>query len=119
MEIKKFEAYNYRGIPLMSIDRKKFIEEFIDTFMDQKMFGYKVVGMTNDTENEIIYIDIESNADSKTIKLDFSDLGIEIGSREWNEDEEDMDEFVPEINLDTEITKQMKNYKKTINKYNL
>ena len=116
MEIQKFEAYSYKGKPLMSIDRKSFISELIDSFMDQKLFGYEVNGMSNDTENEIIYIDMDnySTGDYKTIKLDFSDLGIEIGTRDWNED--DVADFVPQINLDTPYAKKVKDFSTPLRK---
>jgi hypothetical protein len=55
----------------------------------------------------------------KTIQLDFSDLGIEIGEMPWNDITEDYDDFIPEVSLDTDQTKQMKKYKKDIKNYNL
>lgn len=58
-------------------------------------------------------------SDSKIIKLDLSDLGIEIGNAEWNEDEEEFGDFIPEINLDSEMTKHVKLYKKDLGKYNV
>lgn len=122
MEIQKFEAYKYKGKPLMSIDRKSFISELIDSFMDQKLFGYEVTGMSNDIEDEIIYIDIEngSTGDYKTIKLDFSDLGIEIGTRDFDEEKEDMGDFVPQINLDTPYAKKVKDFSNPLRKeYNI
>jgi len=120
MEIKKFEAYVYKGKPLLSINRKEFIEELVDMLTDQKICGYEVVGASiNDDDNIYLEVTNENLKDNKVIKLDLSDIGIEIGTRGWNEDEEDFEEFVPEVNLDTDSIKKMKSYKSTINKFNV
>ena len=73
-------------------------------------------------KDEILWLHIEKregNNDYKIIKLDLSDLGIEIGNAEWNEDSDDFDEFQPELNLDTDITKRIKAYKNTLGKFNI
>ena len=124
MEIKKFEAYNYRGPALNKLDRDTFIEEFIDTFTDQKLFGYEINGTTYFPKEEILWLHIDKKvgdkfSGAKIIKLDLSDLGIEIGNAEWNDDDEDFDDFQPEFNLDTDSIKHMKSYKNTLNKFNV
>jgi len=127
MEIKKFEAYNYRGKDLDNIDRAHLIEEIRGQFEDGKFCGYDINGSMYEPDKEQFYIyltkepNVGRTIDSinKVLKLDFSDLGIEIGTQGWNDELEEMDEFVPERNLDTEQTKQIKNYKKDINKYNI
>lgn len=117
MEVKKFEAYQYgyRGKGIKS-NRKEFIEEFIDMLMDQNILGTQVSGSEYRINDEILYLECENGY---TIKLDLSDMGIEIGTREWNGDKEEFDEFIPEVNLDTDTTKQMKHYKKSIKNYNI
>ena len=122
MEIKKFEAYNYRGPAIGKLDRKIFIDNLIDIFTDQKIFGYEIDSTTYFPKDEILWLHIEKregNNDYKIIKLDLSDLGIEIGNAEWNEDSDDFDEFQPELNLDTDITKRIKAYKNTLGKFNI
>lgn len=121
MEIKKFEAYNYRGPELTKVSREQFIHEFVDLFMEQKICGYEINGTTyNSNFGELwLHCDKQNSDEYKIIKLDLSDMGIEIGSAEWNDDTEEFDEFIPEVNLDTNITKQIKSYKKNIGKYNL
>jgi hypothetical protein len=125
MNIKTFEAYKYRGPELNKLHREKFIEELNDAFTDSKLFGYTVNGSTYFNRDEILWLHIDkdeddgSYSDSKIIKLDLSDLGIEIGNAEWNDDTEEYDEFIPELNLDTDITKQIKKYKQDIHKFNV
>jgi hypothetical protein len=111
MNIKTFEAY--KGPSLDKIDRRNFLNELIDIFTDQQICGSDVNGTTYQPNDEILYL--ETN--TKTIKLDLSDLGIEIGTTEWTEDDDFI--FTPEINLDSDITKQVKNYKQNIHKYNV
>ena len=118
MEVKKFEAYVYRGPKLENLNRKQFLDGLIDIFTDSNFFGYTSNGTSFDTINEILYIYIDKDtADSKVIKLDLSDLGIEIGTQDWINDEPG--EFHPEVNLDTETTKQMKTYRNDIKKFNI
>ena len=124
MEIKKFEAYNYRGPAIGKLNRNTFIEEFTDIFTDQKLFDYEVTSTTYFPKEEILWLHLDKQiggkySDSKIIKLDLSDLGIEIGTAEWNDDEDDYDEFQPELNLDTDITKRIKAYKNTLGKFNI
>lgn len=124
MEIKKFEAYIGIEPELMKVTRKEFIEGMIDIFIDAKICGYEVNGTSyyRDKEEVWLFCDKkEGNAyvDDKVIKLDISDLGIEIGSSEWNDEKEEFGEFIPEVNLDTDVTKQVKNFRKNIGKYNV
>jgi hypothetical protein len=124
MNIKKFEAYNYKGPELKNINRSKFIEELIDALTDQNIAGYTVGGSTYFPNDEVIWLHVDKEnggkfSDDKIIKLDLSDLGIEIGNAEWNDDKEEFDDFVPELNLDTDIIKQVKDYKQSIKKYNV
>jgi hypothetical protein len=119
MEIKKFEAYRYRGKGLNS-NRIEFIQEFIDIFTDEQILGLDVTGSEFHINDEILYLECsDKNSESYTIKLDLSDMGIEIGTREWNDDKEEFDEFILEVNLDTDTTKQIKSYKKSIKNYNI
>jgi len=54
MEIKKFEAYKYRGPSLDKMTRSKFIEELSDVFMDQYIVGYKIGGCTYFSNDEVL-----------------------------------------------------------------
>lgn len=124
MEIKKFEAYTYRGPEIGKLNRKNFIDEFIDTFTGQKLFGYEVGGTSYYPNKEILWLHIDKQvggkvSDDKIIKLDLSDLGIEIGTAKWNDDKDEFYEFQPELNLDTDITKRIKAYKNTLGKFNI
>jgi len=124
MEIKKFEALKYRGKDFDTITRNEFIEEFVDAFTDSKICGYECVGSSYSPNDEILYLHMNKfhdskNPDFKVIKLDLSDMGIEFGTQEFDDEIEEMGEFVSEVNLDGEITKQVKNYKNDIRKYNI
>ena len=121
IDVKKFEAYRYRGPELTKVTREQFIEEFIDMLIDQKICGYEINGTIyyHNTGELLLICQNQDSKDDKMIKLDLSDMGIEIGMAEWNEDEEDFDDFVTEVNLDTDITKHVKDYKKNIKKYNI
>jgi len=124
MEIKKFEAYNYSGLSLRKASRKIIIDELIDILTDAKIYGYESNGITYNSKDEILWLHVDKKENGKyiddlIIKLDLSDMGIEIGTAEWGDDKEEFGEFVPEVNLDTDITKQLKNYKKNIKNYNL
>lgn len=125
MEIKKFEAYNYTGPDLMKVDRDKFIEEFIDEITDIKLCGYECNGTTYYPKTGELWLHMDkiskenNDNDYKIVKLDLSDMGIEIGNADWNDDKEQFEDFIPEINLDTNITKEVKNFKKSLGKYNL
>jgi len=122
MNIKRFEAYSYRGPAIDKIDRKGFLEEIFGQFESGKFIGYDVNGTMYSTIDETLYIFLakengKGGWDDKVVKLDFSDVGIEIGNIDSEEPEPE--DFVPEINLDTEQTKQMKNYKKDLKNYNV
>ena len=125
MEIKKFEAYAYRGPALLKLTRKNAIEGIIDNLADGQIYGYNINGSTYFNNDEILWIHLDKSdekgkwIDDKIIKIDFSDVGIEIGNAKWNDDKEEFDEFIPELNLDTDITKQIKTLKKDMNKYNI
>lgn len=125
MEIKRFEAYNYRGPEIDKIDRKKFLEELHGQFTAGNFIGYEISGTMYHENEEVLYIYLSEKRskgiiyENKVIKLDFSDLGIEIGTQEWNEEKEEYEEFIPEISLNTDEIKQMKNFKSDTKKYNL
>jgi len=125
MEIQKFEAYQYRGKKLDVINRKEFINELNDVFTSE-MFGYNNNGTTYhpNTETLDIYLHDDKTGEDKTIRLDLSDMGIEIGHTDWydedeQEDDGDLGVFVPERNLDLSITKAYKSQKKDMNKFNI
>lgn len=122
MEIKKFEAYQYgyRGSGIKS-DRKEFIREMIDCFVDSNLLGFSVTGTEYHPNDEILYLDLfnENTKEESCIKLDLSDLGIEIGKRKFDENTEEMGDFQVISNLDTDSIKHIKDYKKTKNKYNV
>lgn len=119
MEIKKFEAIKYRGPELKNLKRKDFIEQLSETLIDGNFFGYVVNGTTYFSDDEILWLHADKeNSDGKIIKLDLSNLGIEIGTAEWNESEEEFGEFIPEVNLGI-VTKDIKDFKKDIKKYNV
>jgi len=128
MEIQKFEAYvyKYKGPGLDKITRKEFIEEiWADAFQNLKICGYEVSSVSYDSRSEEIFLLVDNidnpitTGPQKVIKLDVSDMGIEIGTQEWDEDEEDYKSFIPEISLDSNTTKQIKSYKKDINNFNV
>ena len=122
MEIKKFEAYTYRGPALMSVKKRDVIDAISDIITGEKMFGYDIDGTSTFDQKEelLLHLNKEVNGKyfNKTIKLDVSDMGIEIGDAIYDEDGEFI-EFIPELNLDTDVTKQIKNLKKDMNKYNI
>lgn len=126
MEIKKFEAYKYgyKGKGLQS-NRKQFLEEFVDMFTDRDILGWEITGTSYNLEEEKFWLTLSKKdkkgeyTDGKSIQLDLSDMGIEIGEMPWNDETEDYDDFIPEISLDTDQTKQMKNFKKDTKNYNL
>jgi len=125
MEIKKFETYTYRGPELLKLTRKNVIEEIVDFLADGKIFGYNINGPTYFNVDEVLWIHIDKEdengkwIDNKILKLDLSDVGIEIGTAKWNDDTEDFEEFIPELNLDTDITKKVKKFKKNIKNFNV
>ena len=126
MEIKKFEAYKYgyRGKGIQS-NRRQFLEEFVEMFTDQDFLGFEIAGVSYNLDDEKIWLEL-SFKDSKgeyvvgkTIQLDLSDMGIEIGKLPFNEKTEDFEDFIPEISLDTDEIKTMKTFKKDTKKYNV
>lgn len=124
MEIKKFEAYTYRGPGLMNMNREQIIEQIIDNLTDAKIGDYECNGTSYYSATGELWLHCDKKVgdkyvDFKIIKLDMSDMGIEIGTAEWNDDEEEYEDFIPEVNLDTDMTKQIKSYKKDIKGYNL
>jgi hypothetical protein len=124
MEVKKFEAYIYKGPTLKSINRKDFLREIMDIFTDVKICDYESSGTMYDLDKEELYIFADKKVGDKyvdytTIKLDFSDMGIEFGSMEWDDEKEEHKEFVSEVNLDTDVTKQVKDFRKNLGKYNV
>jgi len=120
MDIKKFEAYTYKGKGLDTINRKEFLDTLRDIFTES-MFGYNNNGTYYDPELEElrIYLFNDETKEEKTIKLDFSDMGIEIGHPIWSEDDEEEEQFIPERNLDDDITQEYKKQKKDTNKFNV
>lgn len=119
MEIKKFEAY--RGKGLVS-NRKQVIEEMIDIFQDNNFLGYEIVMTEYHPNDESLYLLIDKKNNNgkyenrgNCVKLDLSGMGIEIGKKLWNPEKEEMEEFIPEINLDSVNVKTIKDIKK----YNL
>jgi hypothetical protein len=124
MEIQKFEAYKYKGPTLKTVNRKQFIEQITDIFTDIKICDYDVCIMSYSLVDETMFLSADKKngdkyVDNFIIKLDLSDMGIEFGSMKWNDDEEDFEDFIPEVNLDTDTTKQMKSYRQTLGKYNV
>jgi hypothetical protein len=127
MEIKKFEAYNYTGKDLNSINRSGVLRGIVNLLSEsEKIFDYEILGTMYEPEKEILYINLIketrpfSNVENdKVLKIDFSDLGIEIGQMPYDVEKDSEGEFIPERNLDTEQIKQMKTYKKDLKNYNL
>jgi len=125
MEIKKFEAYTYKGPTLKNAGRKKVLEHIIDIIGDENQIcEYETNSIMYSLVDETLFLMADKKegdkyVDSTVIKLDFSDMGIEIGNMEWNDDKEEFEDFIPEVNLDTDITKQLKDYKKNIKNYNV
>lgn len=124
MKIVKFnEARNMPNIK--SLSRKNVIDGLIDMLSDQEFFGYECVGTTFETRNEILYLHLskkvgdEYTDNDKVLKLDLSDIGIEIGIMPFNDETEEFDEFIPELNLDTKLTKPIRDYKGNIKKFNI
>lgn len=136
MEIRKFEAYKYKGPDLDDLTREIFLNEIKDAIVDTKtLFGYNNNGSMYDIENEILYIYIDKKVNNKYInpcvlKIDLSDVSLEIGQIPFDEETEEEGEFIPELNFDTEVTKktrefsaplkqEFRKFNKTINKYNV
>ena len=118
-EIKKFEAYSYRGKGLKS-NRKEILDEIIDVFADSKILDYEISGTMFEIKNEILYLFLwNENNEEIILKLDLSDMGIEIGTMKYNEDKDEYEDFIPQIDLNSNITKQIKNYKSDIKKFNV
>ena len=130
MEIQKFEAYTYKGPDLDKISRQEFIDEiWSDVFQDQKICGYEVSSVSYDPRSEEIFLLVDkinnpiTTGLQKVIKLDVSDMGIEIGTIEWDDKKEEYKDFIPEISLDDDIHKDLSKNAKTlrrdIKKYNI
>jgi len=120
MEIKRFEAYKYGyGGKGLKSNRNQVIEEMFDIFQDADFLGYEIVMTEYHPKDEFLYLIVDKNGkyenSGNCIKLDLSGLGIEIGKKHWNQEKEEMDEFIPEVNLDSDNVKTIKNIKK----YNL
>jgi len=119
MEIKKFEAY--RGPDLMNLNRDKFINELIDLFTDCEIFGYTSNGTSYTTDEEILIVYLTKEVKpgkfvNKAVKLDLSNLGIEIGTQEFDDEKEDFNDFIPEINLDTPYAHKVKEFSEPLRK---
>jgi hypothetical protein len=119
MEIKKFEAY--RGPDLINLNRDKFIKELIDLFTDCEIFGYTSNGTSYTPEEEILIVYLNKEVSpgkyvSKALKLDLSNLGIEIGTQEFDDEKEDFNDFIPEINLDTPYAHKVKDFSEPLRK---
>ena len=132
MKIKKFEANNYKTKTLLSVNRKDFIGVMIDAFIDHNFFGYECGGTSYEDEILLLYVDKIDRThipnkviDSKVIKFDFSEMGIEIGDMDMGEDpEEDYDgKFVPQVSLDDQVNVELRNnakiFRKNIKNYNI
>jgi len=119
MKIKKFNEN------IENMRRKDIIDEILSKFEEGTFLNHDINGISFDRNNEILYIHIDKKdkngnySNFKVVKLDLSDIGIEIGKQEWNDDKEDFEEFIPLINLDTNYTKQAKEFKKEIKNYNI
>ena len=125
MKIQKFEAYKYRCKKLDVINRKDFLNEISSVFSSE-MFGFQNTGTSYDPNEEIIkiYLHDYETGEELTIKMDLSDIGIEIGKMEWyNEeqmnDDDELGVFIPKRNLDNPITIAYKNQKKDVKKFNV
>lgn len=120
MEVKKFEALGSEN-NLLNITKIEFLKEIFELLSNSpKIFGYEIVSTYFNPKDETILINIDNKIeDSSVIKLDVSDLGIEIGNVECDEETGDIIEFIPKSNLNTEITKNLKDQRKNIDKYNL
>ena len=119
MEIKKFEAFKYRGPALMNANRQDVIKQIADSFLDNDLFGYTCNGTRYDSTDEVLYLYLDDENENKVLRLDLSDMGIEIGILPYDKKLDTELDFVSEINLDTTQTKFFKNYKKDMNKFNL
>ncbi len=78
---------------LSNVDRKAFLNELIDVFIDSNFFGYKCNGGSHYPQKNVLILDLskEVNGEFKdiAIKLDLSKIGIEFGTHEYPEDESD------------------------------
>jgi hypothetical protein len=121
MKIVKFNEtykYGYRGKGLIS-NRNEVISEIIDIFQDSNFLGYEIIMTEYHGNDESLYLIIDKKDNygkyensGNCIKLDLSGMGIEIGKKYWNEEKEEMDEFIPEINIDSSTATTAKNIKK-------
>jgi hypothetical protein len=119
MEIKRFESY--RGPDIMKLNREQFLEGIYDLFTECDLFGYTSNGTSYSVDNEILIVYLNKEVRpgkyiDKALKLDLSNLGIEIGTQEFDEEEEDMKDFIPEINLDTPYAHKVRNFSEPLRK---
>lgn len=88
---------------LKTVDKKTFIKELMDVFIDAKLFGYECVGGSHDTHNNVLILDMSKEVDgdfeSLAIKLDLSKVGIEFGTHEFPEEDKD-GIFTPVIKIE-------------------
>ena len=118
MKIERFNEaykYGYRGKGLKS-NRKQVLEEIIDVFSEGDLLGFEISGTEYHPNEETLYITmskmINDEYEECCLKLDLSGMGIEIGKKPWNEETEEPEDFIPEINLDSENVRTALNIKK-------
>jgi hypothetical protein len=76
---------------LKKIDKQKFLSELNDVFIDCNLFGFICVGVSNYINDNILILDMihDNSFDEVSIKLDLSNIGIEFGTHEFTEENED------------------------------
>ena len=121
MKIERFNEaykYGYRGKGLKS-NRKEVIQELIDIFQDADFLGYEIIMTEYHRNDESLYLIMDKKDkndkyenNGTCVKLDLSGIGIQIGKKYWNQEKEELDDFISEVDLDSENAKTVRNIKK-------
>jgi len=72
-----------------TVDKKTFISELADVFIDSKLFGFDCIGVSHDIHNDTLILDMTYNFEDVSIKLDLSKIGIEFGTHEFPDEDSD------------------------------
>jgi hypothetical protein len=73
-----------------TVDRKRFLTELSDVFIDSKLFGYECVGVSHTIHSDVLILDLQKSdgTDDIAIKLDLSNIGIEFGTNSFEDDDD-------------------------------
>lgn len=86
-----------------TVNKKQFLTELIDVFIDGNFFGYTCNGGSHDTSNNVIVLDMSKEVnggfEDVAIKIDLSKAVIEVGTHEFPDEAED-GIFTPMIKIE-------------------